>query len=69
MEHGQLSEASQVTLIIHLSYTLQQVQSCRWAYLRLLLSVLVNYYYFFTIFNLDFPKKNSQILLYLSPVE
>lgn len=68
MEHGQLSEASQVTLIIHLSYTLQQVQSCRWAYLRLLLSVLVNYF-FFTIFNLDFPKKNSQILLYLSPVE
>jgi len=45
MEHGQLSEASQVTLIIHLSYTLQQVESCRLAFLRLLLSVLVNYYF------------------------
>jgi hypothetical protein len=41
MEHGQLSEASQVTLIVHLSYTLHQVQSCRLAYLRLLLSPLV----------------------------
>lgn len=69
MEHGQLSEASQVTLIIHLSYTLQQVQSCRWAYLRLLLSVLVNYYFFSQFSILISLKKNSQILLYLSPVE
>lgn len=67
MEHGQLSEASQVTLIIHLSYTLQQVQSCRLAYLRLLLSVLVFFSSQFPIL-ISLNKKFSNPAD-LSPVE